>query len=67
MKQEGFNSISIIYLTLDGRDPSSYSIGSLKGEAENLINPFAYKEEIIDWLEACIKLDFIHVSYCGSA
>lgn len=44
-------NIHLIYLTLDGRDPSPYSIGDLDPEK---ITTASYKQ-LIPWLECCQK------------
>lgn len=41
----------IIYLTLDGNAPSEYSMGGLRTTVYNK----SYRNNIIDWLENCVK------------
>lgn len=53
VENEGSNYIRIIYLTLHGDAPSDQSIGELN--ADVLIKLVSYKEDINDWLSACIK------------
>jgi len=55
IKQEGFEDIRIIYLSLYGEEPSEQSIGLLKNEKDDLIIPISYKEDIDKWIELCIK------------
>ena len=43
----------IYYLTLDGHEPSDYSIGKL---SKKHIQPISFQDEIILWLEECLKL-----------
>ena len=43
---------NIFYLTLDGHEPSEYSIGKLKKKYIHLIS---FKKEIILWLQACLQ------------
>jgi hypothetical protein len=43
----------ILYLTLDGREPSEYSRGSLVSGVD--YHPISYKVEINNWLEKCQK------------
>lgn len=45
------NSARILYLTLDGRNPSDDSLGGLSIES---ISCVSYKEQILSWLEQCI-------------
>ena len=44
-------NIHLIYLTLDGRDPSPYSIGDLDPEKVTTVS----YEDLIPWLECCQK------------
>jgi hypothetical protein len=44
---------SILYLTLDGREPSDYSRGNLVSGVD--YHPISYKVEINNWLEKCQK------------
>ncbi|WP_417212794.1 PD-(D/E)XK nuclease family protein [Acinetobacter venetianus] len=52
MRNEGYQNIHLIYLTLDGSDPSAESVGSLTTEIKNL----SYREDIHDWIERCTEL-----------
>ena len=45
------NGFKLIYLTLDGHDASSYSLGNKKYECLNI----SYENEIIDWLGTCYE------------
>ena len=51
-KEQRKSQVVIAYLTLDGRNPTDKSRGNLKPEDIRLLN---YKDDIKDWLEACIK------------
>ena len=53
LKEQNYlhRNIHLIYLTLDGRDPSPYSIGDLDPEK---ITTASYKQ-LIPWLECCQK------------
>ncbi|NME36671.1 MULTISPECIES: PD-(D/E)XK nuclease family protein [Fusobacterium] len=57
MKKEGYKNeeIEIIYLTLNGDEPSKDSTKGLSDEIKNKIKIISYKNEIIDWIEDCIK------------
>lgn len=57
MKKEGYRreEIEIIYLTLNGDEPSEASTKGLSDEIKNKIKIISYKNEIIDWIEDCIK------------
>lgn len=48
-----YSNIYIYYLTLDGKEPSENSIGSLKMED---IKRISYKFEINDWIRNCIEI-----------
>lgn len=45
--------IELVYLTLDGSPPSEGSLGKLP---EENVKCLSYSEDIINWLEECIKL-----------
>ena len=49
------NNITTYYLSLDGREPSSESIGEFKELANINCKCISYPEEIICWLDNCIK------------
>ncbi len=53
IKGEGYEHIHLIYLTLDGHQPSELSLGSLPLDDVKLIS---YHGEINPWLEECIQL-----------
>ncbi|MBI9069231.1 MAG: PD-(D/E)XK nuclease family protein [Salinivirgaceae bacterium] len=48
------NNISVIYLTLDGHDPSKSSVGSYYGKKDIIL--CSYQDLIVTWLEKCLKL-----------
>ncbi|MDO9552827.1 PD-(D/E)XK nuclease family protein [Rhodonellum sp.] len=52
---EGVKKITIIYLTLNGREPSDHSVGELKNIEKNLILG-SYVFHIKSWIEESIKL-----------
>ncbi|MGF1907264.1 PD-(D/E)XK nuclease family protein [Aliivibrio salmonicida] len=52
MCSEGYKNIYLFYLTLDGKDPSSESIGELKEDVINL----SYREDIYSWISRCTEL-----------
>lgn len=57
MNAEGFQDIRIFYLSINGKKPAEYSIGTLR-ERENidkLITCISYKADIEQWLERCLK------------
>ena len=47
------NSSILIYLTLDGREPSEQSCGSLQKDGDYIC--MSYKDNIVRWLKECIK------------
>lgn len=49
MKNLGYSEVSLLYLTLDGRDPSKNSVGNLTHV------PVSYKYDLLPWLERCQK------------
>lgn len=53
LEDHGYSDIHLLYLTLDGRDPSDNSVGGL---CRKLIKCISYKD-IIPWLERCQKRD----------
>ncbi|MGE0084042.1 MAG: PD-(D/E)XK nuclease family protein [Desulfococcaceae bacterium] len=55
MKDEGFDDIKVIYLTLYGDMPSSQSLGSLEGNEKLILKTPSYRDDIDNWLEKCIK------------
>ena len=48
------DELEIVYLTLDGSEPNEESTKGLKEEKEKIII-ISYKENIIEWLNDCIK------------
>lgn len=49
------DEIEIIYLTLYGNEPSDMSIKNLPNKIKNKIINISYRENIIEWIEKCIK------------
>ena len=52
LKDEGYDDIHLLYLTLYGRDPSENSIGDLDNEQ---IITISYRDDLPPWLERCQK------------
>lgn len=54
MKKEGYSKdeITIVYLTLAGDTPSDYSLGCIQ---VNEVKILSYKDDVISWIERCIK------------
>lgn len=54
---EGYKNeeIEIVYLTLYGKSPSKESIIGLMSEKKESIIEISYKNDIIEWIENCIK------------
>lgn len=50
-------NIKMIYLTLDGKPPTSKSLGELKENPniDTLLINISYKEQIISWITNCLK------------
>ncbi|KAA9325167.1 PDDEXK-like family protein [Adhaeribacter soli] len=57
MLAEGATEIKLIYLTLEGREPSNYSLGPLQGnqELDKFLTLLSYDTDINKWLDNCIK------------
>ena len=49
LKDQGYDDIHLLYLTLYGHDPSEYSVGDLDYKT------FSYKDDLPTWLERCQK------------
>ncbi len=52
MRNQGYTDIHLFYLTLDGKDPSSQSVGTLTSKVINL----SYSEDIRNWIDRCTRL-----------
>ncbi|MCP4987676.1 MAG: PD-(D/E)XK nuclease family protein [Colwellia sp.] len=52
---EGFNEIHLVYLTLDGSEPSKSSTEGLDLETVKLIKCLSYELDIYEWLEKCLS------------
>ena len=52
LKKQGYSDIGLLYLTLDGHDPSEGSVGDLRYEA------ISYKDHLPPWLKRCQKRAF---------
>ena len=52
LKDRGYDDIHLLYLTLDGHDPSENSIGDLDNEQ---IITISYRDDLPPWLERCQK------------
>ncbi len=53
IKEGGFQDIQILYLTLQGDEPTENSRGSLSIDSVNCIS---YSQDIIQWLDKCIEI-----------
>lgn len=64
ISKEGIKDIKIIYLSLDGREPSENSLGRLKNDQnlDKILTLASYKNDIIRWIEECIKSSALHAS-----
>ena len=49
------DELEIVYLTLDGSEPNEESIKGLTKEEKEKIIIISYKENIIEWIDICIK------------
>ncbi len=49
LKDQGYDDIHLLYLTLYGHDPSEYSVGDLDYKT------ISYKDDLPPWLERCQK------------
>ena len=49
------DELEIVYLTLDGSEPNKESIKGLTKEEKEKIIIISYKENIIEWIDVCIK------------
>ena len=50
---KNYEDYRIVYLTLDGREPSSQSMGNMK---QNKLLRMSFEEHILPWLEECIHI-----------
>lgn len=50
-----FEEIELVYLTLTGIEPSEDSIKGLPDNVKENIKVISYKDDIITWIESCIK------------
>lgn len=56
IRDEGFDDICVIYLTLHGDVPSRYSLGGLPDRlGDDGVYSISYEDDIHDWLETCIQ------------
>ncbi len=57
LKQEGYQDIRIFYLSIDGKEPSDHSIGTLNllPNWNSIYSPISYDYDISQWIESCIK------------
>ena len=49
------DELEIVYLTLDGSEPTEESTEGLSKEVKEKIITISYKENIVEWLNECIK------------
>ncbi|MEO1049239.1 MAG: PD-(D/E)XK nuclease family protein, partial [Bacteroidota bacterium] len=54
MKNEGYQEIIIIYLTLDGKEPDQKSLGKLKLDKD--VHLISYSYDVYNWIERCIEI-----------
>lgn len=47
LQEEGYRNICLLYLTLDGHDPSEDSVGNLPYET------ISYRDDLLPWLRCC--------------
>lgn len=47
LQEEGYHNICLLYLTLDGHDPSEDSVGNLPYET------ISYRDDLLPWLRCC--------------
>ena len=47
LKKQGYSDIHLLYLTLDGRDPSKNSVGDLPYQT------ISYRDDLLPWLKCC--------------
>lgn len=47
LKKQGYSDIHLLYLTLDGRDPSKDSVGDLPYQT------ISYRDDLLPWLKCC--------------
>ncbi len=52
-RTNGKKSIKLYYLTLDGKDASSYSLGSLNA---SMVENISFEKEIFDWIKLCMEI-----------
>lgn len=57
MRNEGYEQVFTVYLTLGGSSPSRYSLGGLLDEVgEEGLYLVSYRDDIREWLDACIDI-----------
>ena len=49
------DELEMVYLTLDGSEPNEESTKGLTKEVREKIITMSYKENIVEWLNDCIK------------
>ncbi len=54
--KKGYNNFKLLYLNLDGSEPSKESFGKLTVEQKTKIQIISYQEHIKNWLEECKSL-----------
>ena len=53
--KENSNDFRLIYLTLDGHEPSKESLGKKDDTVYRIYRTASYRDHILRWLEACVK------------
>jgi len=51
-RTNGKKSVKLYYLTLDGKDASSYSLGSLDAD---IVENISFEKEVFDWIKLCME------------
>jgi len=60
MKDLGKKSIRLFYLTLDGKEPTSISLGNLikKKDLDEILYLISYQENVRNWIKKCGEIAF---------
>ena len=57
------NTVKVIYLILDGSEPSNNSLGNIN---KDLLICLSYKNDILDWISECIKIASLNPTLRGT-
>ena len=55
LKEQGYRKVRVLYLTLEGHEPSDHSFCSCECDARSNCETISYRETLPDWLERCQK------------